>query len=467
MRKNIPIETAPNLLDGLKAIAEAKHIPNDVVLDALREAIVMAARKYKQMNKNFDVDIDEETGEIKVKLSVEVVEDYPDYPADATAIEVEALDAKYMLLDEARDYNPDVEVGDVLEEEVPIEVLNRTAVMAAKQLLMMKTRAAENARIVAENKDRIGMLQSGTVQQIDRGELVVKIGTTEAVMPLREQIRRERYAIGDAVLGVIDRVDDTPRGAKVILSRASGRFLVELLRKEVPEIADGVVEVKGVARDPGFRAKVAVASRDDRIDPVGACVGMRGTRIQNVVRELSNERIDIVQWTSELPAYIRKALSPANIVKMVEVKGTDRILLVIGDEDLSQAIGRNGQNVRLASKLVGRNLEIIGESDYMAHSEAERQAMAMPREGDRPLEDASASARASTDLPAPRSPWRASTTLRPRRRAAKRVAKSRIPESPSIVCEVLKNCSSSFILTLFYYTKNAAFAAFLTPIWIG
>ncbi len=397
MRKNIPIETAPNLLDGLKAIAEAKHIPNDVVLDALREAIVMAARKYKQMNKNFDVDIDEETGEIKVKLSVEVVEDYPDYPADATAIEVEALDAKYMLLDEARDYNPDVEVGDVLEEEVPIEVLNRTAVMAAKQLLMMKTRAAENARIVAENKDRIGMLQSGTVQQIDRGELVVKIGTTEAVMPLREQIRRERYAIGDAVLGVIDRVDDTPRGAKVILSRASGRFLVELLRKEVPEIADGVVEVKGVARDPGFRAKVAVASRDDRIDPVGACVGMRGTRIQNVVRELSNERIDIVQWTSELPAYIRKALSPANIVKMVEVKGTDRILLVIGDEDLSQAIGRNGQNVRLASKLVGRNLEIIGESDYMAHSEAERQAMAMPREGDRPLEDASASARAKAD----------------------------------------------------------------------
>ena len=397
MRKNIPIETAPNLLDGLKAIAEAKHIPNDVVLDALREAIVMAARKYKQMNKNFDVDIDEETGEIKVKLSVEVVEDYPDYPADATAIEVEALDAKYMLLDEARDYNPDVEVGDVLEEEVPIEVLNRTAVMAAKQLLMMKTRAAENARIVAENKDRIGMLQSGTVQQIDRGELVVKIGTTEAVMPLREQIRRERYAIGDAVLGVIDRVVDTPRGAKVILSRASGRFLVELLRKEVPEIADGVVEVKGVARDPGFRAKVAVASRDDRIDPVGACVGMRGTRIQNVVRELSNERIDIVQWTSELPAYIRKALSPANIVKMVEVKGTDRILLVIGDEDLSQAIGRNGQNVRLASKLVGRNLEIIGESDYMAHSEAERQAMAMPREGDRPLEDASASARAKAD----------------------------------------------------------------------
>ena len=397
MRKNIPIETAPNLLDGLKAIAEAKHIPNDVVLDALREAIVMAARKYKQMNKNFDVDIDEETGEIKVKLSVEVVEDYPDYPADATALEVEALDAKYMLLDEARDYNPDVEVGDVLEEEVPIDVLNRTAVMAAKQLLMMKTRAAENARIVAENKDRIGMLQSGTVQQIDRGELVVKIGTTEAVMPLREQIRRERYAIGDAVLGVIDRVDDTPRGAKVILSRASGRFLVELLRKEVPEIADGVVEVKGVARDPGFRAKVAVASRDDRIDPVGACVGMRGTRIQNVVRELSNERIDIVQWTSELPAYIRKALSPANIVKMVEVKGTDRILLVIGDEDLSQAIGRNGQNVRLASKLVGRNLEIIGESDYMAHSEAERQAMAMPREGDRPLEDASASARAKAD----------------------------------------------------------------------
>ena len=408
MRKNTPTEpVSSNLLEGLKAIAEAKHIPNDVVLESLREAIVTAARKYKQMPKHFDVDIDEETGEVKVKLSVEVVEDFPDYPADATAEEVAALDAKYMLLDEAREYNPDVEIGDVLEEEVPIEVLNRTAVQAAKQLLMQKTRDAENKRIVEENKDRIGMLQSGTVQQIDHGALVVKIGTTEAVMPLREQIRRERYAIGDAVLGVIDRVDDGSgrdggnkggsSGARVILSRASGRFLEELLRKEVPEIADGVVEIKGVARDPGFRAKVAVASRDDRIDPVGACVGMRGTRIQNIVRELSNERIDIVQWTSELPAYIRKALSPADIRKMVEVKGTDRILLVISDADLSQAIGRNGQNVRLASKLVGRNLEIIGESDYMAHSEEERQAMAMPREGDRPLEDASASARAKAD----------------------------------------------------------------------
>ena len=397
MRKNTPTETTSNLVDGLKAIAEAKHIPSDVVLDALREAIEIAARRYKQMPKHFDVDIDEETGEVKVKLSVEVVEDFPDYPEDATPAEVEALDAKYMLLDEARDYNPDVEIGDILEEEVPIDVLNRTAVQVAKQLLMQKTRSAENKRIIAENKDRIGMLQSGTVQQIDHGALVVKIGTTEAVMPLREQIRKERYNIGDAVNGVIDRVEETNKGAQVILSRASGRFLEELLRKEVPEIADGVVEIKGVSRDPGFRAKVAVASRDDRIDPVGACMGMRGTRVQNIVRELSNERIDIVQWTSELPAYIRKALSPADIRKMVEVKGTDRVLLVINDADLSQAIGRNGQNVRLASRLVGRNLEIIGESDYMAHSEEERQAMALPRENDRRLEDASAQARSTLD----------------------------------------------------------------------
>ena len=418
MRKNTtPEPESVDLVAAMKAIAEAKHISTDVVLAALREAIEIAARRYKDRPKHFDVDINEETGEVKVKLSVEVVEDFPDYPEDATPAEVEALDAKYMLLDEARDYNPDAEVGDILEEEIPLEALNRSAVAVAQQLLTQKTRDAENKRIYEENKDRIGMLQSGTVQQIDRGDYIVKIGTFEGVMPRREQIRKERYNIGDAIQGVIKDVTDgssAPRfggmgrgGARIILSRASGKFLEELLRKEVPEIAEGAVEIKGVSRDPGFRAKVAVASRDERVDPVGACVGMRGTRIQNIVRELSNERIDIVQWSNDLPSFIRKALSPANIVKMVEVKGYDRILLVISDENLSLAIGINGQNVRLASRLVGRNLDIIGETDYMGRSDEEKAALVRPRlapivsregkivkQADRPLETASAGLRA-------------------------------------------------------------------------
>ena len=180
-------------------------------------------------------------------------------------------------------------------------------------------------------------------------------------------------------------VSDGVRGAQVIVSRAHPQFLVELFKLEVPEIFDGVVEIKSVSRDPGFRAKIAVSSRDERIDPVGACVGMKGNRVQTIVRELSNERIDIVHWTEDLQMLVRRSLAPADIRKLVEVKGTERIVLVIADEDLSQAIGRNGQNVRLASQLTKRNLEIIGESEYLAKSEEQRAQMAQPRETDRVL----------------------------------------------------------------------------------
>lgn len=380
------MELKPELIEYLLSVAKDKGVESEVVMDSLKEALVMAARKYTQIPKRFDVRIDEETGEISVRLRVEVVDDFPDYDENATIEEVAALDEQYMLLDDAREYDAGAQVGDILEMPIPVEAFGRTAVQAAKQIMVQKIRDAEKKRIIAAYQGRVGTLVTGTVQQVERGSLIVLIGGTEAVMPAREQIRKERNNTGDSIRAVIAEVADTPKGAQVILSRANAPFLIELFKQEVPEIGDGIVEIKGVARDPGFRAKIAVISRDDRIDPVGACVGMRGTRVQNIVREISNERIDIVQWTEDLPLYIRRALSPADIRKMVEVKGTNRIVLVINDEDLSQAIGRNGQNIRLASQLTGRNLEIIGESDYMARSEEERQAMVQPRPDDQLLE---------------------------------------------------------------------------------
>jgi N utilization substance protein A len=379
------IEAKPELIEGLKSIAEGKNVDAEIVVESLKEALITAARKYTQITKHFEVEINLESGAIAVKLAVEVVEDYPDEPEGATPEEIEELDENYMLLDEAREYDPDAAVGDFIEMDIPIDGFGRMAVQTAKQILMQKVRDAERKRIIMDYQDRIGTLVSGEVQQVDRGAILVKIGKTEAVMPPREQIRKERYRQGDSIQAYIADVSDGVRGAQVIVSRAHPQFLVELFKLEVPEIFDGVVEIKSVSRDPGFRAKIAVSSRDERIDPVGACVGMKGNRVQTIVRELSNERIDIVHWTDDLQMLVRRSLAPADIRKLVEVKGTERIVLVIADEDLSQAIGRNGQNVRLASQLTKRNLEIIGESEYLAKSEEQRAQMAQPRETDRVL----------------------------------------------------------------------------------
>lgn len=387
----------PELIAYLKEIAEEKKVPTAIAFDALKEALIQGARKYTQIPKRFDVKIDEETGEITVKLRVEVVEDFPDYDDDATPEEVAALDEQYMLLDDAVEFDPDVQVGDVIEIPVPPEKIGRTAVQVVKQILTQKIREAEKYRVLAEYQGKIGNRVNGKVIANERGSLLVLVSNTEMVMPAREQIRKERYNNEDPIQAVISDVSDNPRGAQVVLSRANGQFLIELFKHESPEVGDGVVEIKGVARDPGFRAKIAVISRDDRIDPVGACVGPRGNRVQNVSRELANERIDIIHWTDDLHTYIRRSLSPADIRKMVEVKGTTRIVLVVNDEDLSQAIGRNGQNVRLASQLTGRNLEIIGENDYMAYSEEERQQLAQPRPDDQPLEESASKSREGLD----------------------------------------------------------------------
>ncbi|WP_298767955.1 transcription termination factor NusA [uncultured Fibrobacter sp.] len=359
-------EPKVNLLEVLKGVVEAKDMDDSIVLNALKEALVTAARKYLHIEKKIDVDFDIETNEVHVFLRVDVVDDYPDYDPNMTAAEVEKLDQGYMLVEEARDFNEDAQPGDRLEMEIPISAFGRQAIQTAKQLLNQQIRDAERQKIMDTYRSRIGTMVSGEVLRLEQSNIIVKLGKqTEAMIPFREQIKRERWEQGNSIKAVIAKVEESSKnGAQVILSRASGDFLKELFRQEVPEIYEGTVEIKGVAREPGFRAKIAVYSRDEKIDPVGACVGMKGVRVQTIVRELGNERIDIVQWNPDLDVFIQRALTPANVIKQIHVPDTNRTVVIISDDNLALAIGKNGQNVMLAAKLVKRNLDVFGEKEW-------------------------------------------------------------------------------------------------------
>ena len=372
----------PELIESLKQVSTDKHISAEIVIDSLKEALITAARKYTGIQKRFEVVIDEENHEITVTLSVEVVDDYPDYPEDATAEEVAKFDEGFMLLDEAEDYNEEVEIGDLLEIEIPIDGFGRMAIQTAKQILMQKIRESERQRIMDDYEGRIGTIVSGEVQQVDRGNILIKLGQTEAILPAREQIRKERYRQGDAVRAVISNVSDSAKGAQVVLSRADNRFLEELFKIECPEIYDGIIELRGAARDPGYRAKISVFTHDEKIDPVGACVGMKGNRVQAIVRELSNERIDIVEYSSDFLTYLRRTLSPIEPVKVVEVETTKRVVVVLSDEDISLAIGKNRQNLKLCNQLLNRSLDLYAESEFAEKSEEELEEILNPRERD-------------------------------------------------------------------------------------
>lgn len=359
-------EPKVNLLEVLRGVVDAKDMEDSVVLNALKEALVTAARKYLHIEKKIDVDFDMETNEVHVFLRVDVVDDYPDYDPNMTAAEVEKLDQGYMLVEEAKDFNEDAQPGDRLEMEIPISAFGRQAIQTAKQLLNQQIRDAERQKIMDTYRSRIGTMVNGEVLRLEQNNIIVKLGKqTEAMIPFREQIKRERWEQGNSIKAVIAKVEESSKnGAQVILSRASGDFLKELFRQEVPEIYEGTVEIKGVAREPGFRAKIAVYSRDEKIDPVGACVGMKGVRVQTIVRELGNERIDIVQWNPDLDVFIQRALTPANVIKQIHVPDTNRTVVIISDDNLALAIGKNGQNVMLAAKLVKRNLDVFGEKEW-------------------------------------------------------------------------------------------------------
>jgi N utilization substance protein A len=373
-------EPKVNLLEALKAVVDAKNMDDSVVLNALKQALVSAAKKYLHVDKKIDVEIDEE--EVHVYLRAKVVDDYPDYDPSMTAEEVQKMDEEYMLVPEAQEFDEEAQPGDLLEMEVPTTTFGRQAIQTAKQLLTQQIRDAERQKILETYKGRIGSMISGEVLRLEGRNVIVSLGKqTEAVIPPREQISHERLVQGQSVKAVIARVEESSKnGAQVVLSRANGDFLKELFRQEVPEIYEGSVEIKGVAREPGYRAKIAVYSRDEKIDPVGACVGMKGARVQTIVRELGNERIDIVHWSADQDVFITRALAPANIVKLSEVPGTQRVVVVINDENLAQAIGKNGQNVKLAATLVGRDLDVFGEKEWSEKDEAAKAEVLKPRE---------------------------------------------------------------------------------------
>jgi N utilization substance protein A len=315
---------------------------------------------------------------------VEVVDDFPDYDPSMTADEVEKLDEGYMLVDEAREFNEDAQAGDVLEMEVPTTAFGRQAIQTAKQLLTQQIRDAERQKVMDTYRGRIGTMISGEVLRLEGRNVIVSLGKqTEAMIPPREQIGHERLQQGQSVKAVIARVEESVKsGAQVILSRASGEFLKELFRQEVPEIYENTVEIKGVAREPGYRAKIAVYSRDEKIDPVGACVGMKGARVQTIVRELGNERIDIVQWNPDLDVFIQRALTPANVIKQIHVPETRRTVVIISDENLALAIGKNGQNVKLAAELVQRNLDVFGEKEWSEKDDETKAKITSPSMAD-------------------------------------------------------------------------------------
>jgi|WetSurMetagenome_2_1015567.scaffolds.fasta_scaffold01720_6 transcription termination/antitermination protein NusA len=352
---------ALDIVAALSSVTKEKSISMDLVSDTLRDALVTAAKRYLGKPTNVEVKVDKEKGIIEVYTRQTVVE---------TVVDPE----KEISVDEARKADPELEVGDELMQELDIDSFGRSAIQTAKQVIVQRVREAEREKVFADYSERIGELVTGTVQQIDKGNILVNLGRTEALLPYKEQIRKERYHQGDPIRGCIVEVKNNPKGPQVIVSRTAPEFLARLFELEVPEIFDKTVKIVKVVRDPGFRSKIAVTTSDDRVDPVGACVGMRGNRVQAIVRELSNERIDIINWTEELSLLVRRVFSPAEVKRVVPVN-EKKIVAVIREDDLAQAIGKEGQNIRLASKMIEKDIDVYGDEELAAFSEDDRNAI--------------------------------------------------------------------------------------------
>ncbi|MCD7109996.1 transcription termination factor NusA [Rhizobium sp. DKSPLA3] len=338
------------LLQIADAVAREKVIDREIVLAAMADAIQKAARSRYGSESNIRADINSKTGEIRLQRLLEVVEVAEDY---GTQIPLEL----------ARDRNPDAKLGDFIADPLPPMDFGRIAAQSAKQVIVQKVREAERDRQFDEYKDRIGEIVNGTVKRVEYGNVIVDLGRGEGIIRRDEMIPRENMRYGDRVRSYVYDVRREQRGPQIFLSRTHPQFMVKLFTMEVPEIYDGIIQIRSVARDPGSRAKIAVISNDSSIDPVGACVGMRGSRVQAVVGELQGEKIDIIPWSQDPASFIVNALQPAEVAKVVLDEDAERIEVVVPDEQLSLAIGRRGQNVRLASQLTGWDIDIMTEAE--------------------------------------------------------------------------------------------------------
>ncbi|MBX9855863.1 MAG: transcription termination factor NusA [Gemmatimonadaceae bacterium] len=343
------------ILTALRELANLKQITKEELHGLLQDGIHAALAKKHGANVQAEVEIDDAKGEIRIVLLKTVVEEVTD-------------PSREILLEEARFEDPEFQVGDVMETQVDFMEFGRTAVQAAKQRIIQRVREGERSRIRDEFAGRVGDLLSGEIQQIERGKLVVmlnKFREAEAIIPYREQNHREHYHQGEPVRAVLKRVEDTPKGPRLILSRSDALFVQALFKLEVPEIQQGIVEIKAAAREVGSRTKIAVTSRDESIDPVGACVGLKGARVQAVVNELGGERIDIVPWSPDPERFAKLALAPARVARVFSDAASRTIQAVVDEDQLSLAIGRNGQNVRLASELTGWKIDLYSSREWI------------------------------------------------------------------------------------------------------
>ena len=339
------------LKKAIDQISKDKGLDRAMLIETLEEAVrTSVARKFGE-DMDMEVSFNEETGDIDVFQFKIVVEDVEDENAQ-------------IALEDARKHDPSVQLDDEMGFRLKVEDLGRIAAQSAKQVIIQRMRDAEQGIIYEEYKDRINEIVSGIIQRRDKAGWIINLGRTEALLPKEEQIPREHYKRGDRVQALLIEVKKEGRGPQIIVSRSHRDYMAALFRREVPEVDDGAVQIMGIARDPGSRAKVAVINRDRDVDPVGACVGIRGSRIQNIVQELRGERIDIVVWNQDIATYARNALSPVIISRIVVDEAEGVLEVIVPDDQLTNAIGRKGQNVKLAAKLLGWKIDIFTETRY-------------------------------------------------------------------------------------------------------
>jgi transcription termination/antitermination protein NusA len=360
------------LTQTIEALAKEKGIEPDIVISAIEDAVLTASRKYYKTNENLKTRFNHETGQVDLFAVKQIVQEVAN-----PATEISLTEAQQLYGDEA-------EVDMEIEFPKPTDVLGRIAAQTAKQVIFQKVREAERENIFAEYSGRIGEVVNATVKRFENGDMVVELGRIEASLPRKEQSRAESYAPGERLRTVIKGVNRSAKGPQIILSRTDPALLVKLFEQEVPEIYDGTVQIRGAVREAGDRAKVAVFSRERDVDPVGACVGMKGTRVQAIIRELRGEKIDIVEWSDDPVSLVTNALSPAKVQRVSIVDDKERVVeVIVEDKQLSLAIGKKGQNVRLAAKLTGWRIDIKSEEEKRREVEAQLEGfetLALPAE---------------------------------------------------------------------------------------
>ena len=343
------METSFSLKHTIDQIVKEKGIDKGVILEALEQAVLTAANKKFRNTRDLEAHYNEEIGEVELFEFVTVVQEVQD-------------SYREIDMDEALEIDPEVEAGDSLGIKMDATDFSRIAAQTAKQVIIQKVREAERETIFNEFKDRVGELINGVVRRFEKGDMVVDLGRAEALLPHKEQAPREVYRQGDRIKALITDIRMTTKGPQIMLSRIHPNVIEKLFEAEVPEVSEGIVEIMGVVREPGSRAKIAVYSHEPDVDPVGACVGMRGSRVQNVVSELRGEKIDIIPWSDDIARFVCNALAPAVVSKVYVEEDTRSMEIVVADDQLSLAIGKRGQNVRLAAKLTGWKIDMKSES---------------------------------------------------------------------------------------------------------